>query len=166
MHTIAGIFDNDIMAEKAVAELLGEGFVKDDISLLMSSQTRDRLFSSTDDEANRVAKGAVAGATVGGALGALLVGLTSAGAIITSGGALLVAGPIVAALSGAGAGALTGGVVGALVRAGFAADEANRYESEINSGKAVVIAHAADERRAVIARAAFNRLGAVATQAA
>lgn len=166
MITIAGIFDSDIVADKAVSELLSDGFVRDDISLIMSDQTRDRLFSSTDDEANRAAKGAVAGAAVGGTLGAIVAGLTAAGAIMTSGGALLVAGPIVAALSGAGAGGVVGGFAGALIRAGFAADEANRYEEEIKRGKAVVIVHADNENKAAIARAAFRIYGASAPKAA
>ncbi len=158
MITVSGIFDNSITADAAVSELLSEGFVKDDISLLMSDQTRDRLFSSTDDEANRVAKGTVAGAVAGGALGALLVGLTAAGVIVTSGGILVASGPVVAALSGAGAGAIAGGLSGALIRAGFAADEANRYAEEIKQGKAVVIVHAKDDQKAATARAAMAGL--------
>lgn len=166
MKTVAGIFDNKIAADAAVSQLLDRGFVKDDISLIMSDTTRDALFSSTDDEANRAAKGAVAGATVGGVLGALLAGLTTAGALVTSGGALLVAGPIVAVLTGVGAGAVAGGLAGALVRAGFAADEANRFEEEIKRGKAVVLIHAEDERRAQIARDIFTTSGGIVTKAA
>jgi len=166
MTAVAGIFDYSLTADRAVSELLSEGFVKDDISLLMSEQTRGKFFSSTDDEGNRTAKGAVAGATVGGVLGALIAGLTTVGTIFTNGGALMVAGPIVAALSGAGAGALAGGLAGALIRAGFAADEANRYEEEIKRGKAVVIVHTDSEREVGIARSIFENYGAKTTKAA
>lgn len=166
MVTVSGVFDSEISADRAVSELLNEGFVKDDISLLMSDQTRNRLFNSTDDEANRAAKGAVAGATFGGALGALIAGLTAAGAIVTNGGSLLVSGPIVAGLSGIGAGAVAGGLAGALIRAGFAADEANRFEDEIKHGKAVVVLHAANEEKAARARAVFRNTGATTTKAA
>ena len=166
MKMVTGIFDNKIAADATVSKLLDGGFVKDDISLLMSDKTRNNLFSSTDDEVNRAAKGAVAGATVGGALGALIAGLTAAGAIVTTGGTLLVAGPIVAALSGVGAGAVAGGLAGALIRAGFAADEANRYEEEIKSGKAIVIVHTDDERQAATAQNAFRNSGAITTKAA
>ena len=166
MIAVAGIFDNELAADAAVSKLLAEGFTKDEVSLLMSDQTRDKLFSSTDDEANRAAKGAVAGATIGGALGALIASLTAAGAIITAGGSLLVSGPIVAALAGTGAGAVAGGLGGALIRAGFAADEANRYEEEIKQGKAIVIVHAPDERRAAMARAVFKISGGATSKAA
>lgn len=161
MRTIAGIFDSEIAADRVVSEFLDEGFSKDDISLLMSEQTRNRLFSSTDDEANRTAKGAVAGATLGGAIGAIIASLTTAGALVSTGGTLLVAGPLVAALSGAGAGAVAGGLAGALIRAGFAADEANRYEDEIKRGKAVILVHTNDERKEMIARETLRNSGAI-----
>jgi len=165
MKTVSGIFDNRITADKAVSELLDEGFVKDDISLIMSDKTRERLFSSTDDEANRVAKGGLSGAAIGGALGALIAGLTMVGGIVVPGAGLLVVGPLVAALSGAGAGATLGGLSGALINAGFAADEANRYENEIKRGKAVVIVHASNPERIAIAQNALRSCGAI-TEAA
>lgn len=160
MKTVAGIFDNNITADRAVSSLLDEGFLKDEISLIMSDKARDKLFSSTDDEANRVAKGGIVGAALGGALGALIAGLTGVGAIAATGGTILAAGPIVAALYGAGAGGAVGGLSGALISSGFAADEARRYEEEIKQGKAVVIVHVADEQRATIAKSALSTSGA------
>lgn len=160
MKTVAGIFDNTIAADRAVSSLMDEGFHKDDISLIMSDKTRDTLFSSTDDEANRVAKGGIVGAALGGSFGAILAGLTTVGIIVLPGGSLLAAGPIIAALYGAGAGGAIGGLSGALISAGFAADEANRYEEEIKNGKAVVIVHAGDEDRAVVAEAVLSTSGA------
>lgn len=160
MKTVAGIFDSNITADRAVSSLLDEGFSKDDISLIMSDKTRDKLFSSTDDEANRVAKGGIVGAALGGALGAFVAGLTTVGIIVLPGGSLLAVGPIIAALSGAGAGGAVGGLGGALISAGFAADEASRYEEEIKRGKAVVIVHAANEEKAIIAEAALSESGA------
>jgi len=160
MKNVAGIFDNKIMVDRSVAELLDADFTKDDLSLIMSEQTRNKLFSSTDDEVNRVAKGAASGAVLGTALGALIAGLTAAGTLVTSGGALLVSGPIVAVLSGAGVGAVSGGIAGALIREGFAATEAKRYEEEINRGKAIVIVHASDDNKAFTARNTLQNAGA------
>jgi hypothetical protein len=161
MTTIAGVFDNKIMADQAVAELLNAGFTKDDISLIMTENTKNTLFSSTDDEANRTAKGASTGAALGGALGALVAGLTTAGALVTGGGALLISGPIVAVLSGLGAGAVAGGFAGALIQAGFAADEANRFEKELERGKSVVLVHADSDGMAASARSALQHCGAI-----
>jgi hypothetical protein len=160
MKAVAGIFDSEISADHAVSSLLDEGFSKDDISLLMSDKTRERIFSSTDDEANRVAKGGAVGAALGGTLGALVAGMTAVGIIVLPGGSLLAVGPIIAALSGAGAGAAIGGLSGALINAGFAADEANRFAKEINMGKAVVIVHTSDADKAIVAESVLNNSGA------
>jgi len=160
MKTIAGIFDSQLTADRAVASLLDEGIAKDDISLIMSDKTRNKLFSSTDDEANRVAKGGVVGAALGGTLGALLASLTTIGIIVLPGGSLLAVGPIVAALYGAGAGGAIGGLSGVLISAGFAADEANHYEEEVKRGKAIVIVHTADAKKEEAARAALAVSGA------
>lgn len=160
MSKIAGIFDNEVTADRAVAALLNEGFTKDEISLIMSDKARDKLFSSTDDEANRVAKGGILGAALGGTLGALLAGLTTVGVVIVPGVSLMAVGPIVAALYGAGAGGAIGGISGSLISAGFAADEANRFEEEIKNGKAVVIVHADSEVKARAAEEALTVCGA------
>ncbi|MBY0407630.1 MAG: hypothetical protein K2Q01_08050, partial [Rickettsiales bacterium] len=141
MTNVSGIFNSKYEADQAVSRLLNDNFKTSEISLLMTDRTRDTLFTSTDDEATRAAKGGVTGAAIGGALGALIAGLTAVGSIVVTGGSVLVAGPIVAALSGAGAGGIVGGLGGALINAGFAADEANQFEEEINSGKAVVVVH-------------------------
>lgn len=160
MNAVAGIFDNSIAADRSVSELLSEGFSNSDISLLMTEATRDKLFSSTDDEAERVAKGGLAGAAIGGTLGALLAGLTAVGVIFLPGVGLLAVGPVVAALSGAGVGATVGGLSGALISSGFAADEANRFEEELKRGKAVVIVHTTDENKAAVAKAILRNAGA------
>ena len=160
MKTVTGIFDNQVTADRAVSSLLDEGFGKDDISLIMSDKTRDKLFSSTDDEANRVAKGGIVGAALGGAIGAFIVGLTTIGVILLPGGTLLAVGPMIAALAGAGAGGAIGGLSGALMNAGFAADDANRYEEEIKRGKAIVIVHVTNDDQATVAKAALSVSGA------
>jgi hypothetical protein len=161
MKTVAGIFDSTLAADRAVSAILDEGFNKENISLIMSDKTRDKLFSSTDDEGTRVAKGGIMGAALGGTLGALLAGLTAVGIIVLPGGSLLAVGPIVAILSGIGAGGTIGGLSGALISAGFAADEAQRYEDEINRGKAIVIVHAENQDRAIVAQAVLSGSGAI-----
>ena len=156
MSTITGIFDNKFEANRAVAELLDAKFSKDNISILVSDKARDTMFTGTDDEASRAVKGGAAGATIGGVAGAILAGLTAVGSIAIPGAGLLVAGPIVATLAGAGAGAAVGGLSGALIRAGYAADEANKYEAEVNAGKAVIIVHVTDDAQAAAARRAMG----------
>lgn len=146
MTDVAGVFDNNTEANAAVSKLLDAGFKKEDLSLIVSDHVRHTIFASpTDDESPRAAKGGVAGALFGGALGALVSSLALVGIAVLPGSGLLVVGPLFAALSGAGAGAIAGGISGALISAGFAVDEAKRYEKEISLGKAVIVVHASDE---------------------
>ncbi len=160
MTNVSGIFNSKYEADQAVSRLLSENFKTSEISLIMTDKTRDTLFTSTDDEATRAAKGGATGATVGGAIGALIAGLTAVGSIVVTGGAVLVAGPIVAALAGAGAGGIVGGLGGALINAGFAADEANNFEEEVKAGKAVVVVHCDSDLKVTKARTSLRVAGA------
>jgi len=149
MVHIAGVFDSKKEADAAVAKLLDTGFKKENLSLIVSDNARHAIFPHpVDDESARAMKGGAEGALIGGALGALIAGLTVVGVVMVPGSGVLVAGPLVAALSGAGAGAVAGGLSGALISAGFAVDEAKRYEEEIRHGKAVIVVHATDEMAA------------------
>ena len=160
MTNIAGVFDSKEEANNAVAKLLQTGFKKEDLSLIVSDNARHSIFSSpTDDEASRTTDGGVAGALIGGALGALVASLTLVGVIVVPGSGLLAVGPLVAVFTGAGAGAIAGGISGALISAGFAVDEAKRYEEEIRHGKAVIVVHTTDEMAAA-ARVALGESNA------
>jgi hypothetical protein len=75
---------------------------------------------------------------IGGALG----WLAGIGALAIPGvGPFIAAGPIVAALAGAGAGGAVGGLVGALVGMGIPEYEAKRYEGRIRSGGILMSVH-------------------------
>jgi uncharacterized membrane protein len=151
MSHIAGVFKSQYDANQTLSQLLEEGFNKDNISLIMSDATKGKIFAEVP-ESTSVAQGSTAGALWGGAIGVLIAGLTAVGSITVPGVGLLVAGPIVAILSGAGVGAAVGGVSGALISYGFSVDEANRYEEEIRLGKAVVVVHTTDEDASKVAR--------------
>lgn len=156
MVHIAGVFDSKKEADAAVSKLLDAGFNKKDLSLIVSDNAHHTIFPHPiDDESARAMKGGVEGAVVGGVLGALITGLTLIEVGMVPGAAILVTGPLLAALSGAGAGVAIGGLSGALISAGFAVDEAKRYEEEIRHGKAVIVVHATGEMAAA-ARAALR----------
>lgn len=159
MTKVTGVFESKLEANKALADLLNQGFSQNEISLLVTDKSRDQFFTTTDDEVNRVAKGGAAGAAIGGTLGAIVAGLTAVGAIALPGAGLLVAGPLVAALSGAGAGAAVGGLSGALIKAGFPSAEAERYEEDLKKGKAIIVVDAENNTKANIARSVLNISG-------
>jgi hypothetical protein len=138
MKNIAGMFSNRAEASKAVGELVHRGFDPSDISMLMSEVTRKQHFHK-ESHGEEAAKGGITGAAVGGTLGAILAGLTAIGSLTVPGVGLLAAGPIVAALTGAGLGAAVGGLSGALIKAGFSDRDARHYEEQIRKGSIVLI---------------------------
>lgn len=142
MTNIVGVFNCRTSAMDALSELVNAGFRKDDLSLIVSDKAHDAMLDvPTDTKEELATKGGAAGALFGGALGALIASFTAVGTITVHGAGLLIAGSIVAVISGAGLGAACGGFGGALISAMFAENEAARYESEIHNGKAVVIVH-------------------------
>ncbi|MEJ0061848.1 MAG: hypothetical protein WDO70_01235 [Alphaproteobacteria bacterium] len=159
MTTITATFDNRLEAEQAVTEMTRNGVDQDHLSLLMSDNARRTIFgtsSGSSDVSDRAAKAGVTGASIGGALAALVAGLTAVGSLAIPGSSFLVVGPVVAALSGASAGAIVGGLTGALIQAGLDEGEASRYEAAIRAGKIVLVVHPEDEDEADAARRALR----------
>src|ERR1700674_4272080 len=111
---VFGIYPHRASFEYAVSALKIGGFRDTDISVLLQENhgTKDLGTEKATKAPEGAATGAGSGAVIGGALG----WLAATGAISVPGlGALLVAGPIVAALAGIGVGGTLGGLAGALV---------------------------------------------------
>lgn len=140
---LTGMFRDRESAEKAYNSALSRGYAKDDVNVMMSDKTRDSWFSG-DDAADsplgsKAMEGAGAGSAIGGTLGAVIAGIAAIGtSVLLPGLGLVVAGPLLAALAGAGAGGLTGGLIGALVGSGIPEEHAKAYEEGINNGGMVV----------------------------
>ena len=139
---LTGTFRDRESAERAYDSLLGRGYRKDEINVLMSDDTRKRYFGDRkdikDDLGTKAAEGGLTGAAVGGTVGAIAGALAMAGTLAIPGVGIVLAGPLAAALAGLGAGAATGGLVGTLIGAGIPEDQAKIYESDIKSGGVVV----------------------------
>jgi hypothetical protein len=90
-------------------------------------------------------EGAATGAAAGAATGGVLGWLIGVGALMIPGvGPLVAAGPIVAALAGAGAAGVAGGLVGGLVGAGIPEIEAKRFAGRIREGGYLISVHCDD----------------------
>ena len=138
---LTGMFKDRESAENAYNSAISRGYKHDDVNVMMSDQTRDSWFSDNDDTGlgSKAMEGAGAGSAIGGTLGAIIGGIAAIGtSIVLPGVGLIVAGPIVAALTGAGAGGLTGGLVGALIGSGIPEDRAVAYEDGIKNGGLVM----------------------------
>ena len=141
-RVLTGMFRDRESAERAYQSVTNRGYKADDINLMMSDETRKRNFSDEDDEntelGNKALEGAGAGAGIGGTIGAVLAAAAAAGTLAIPGLNIVAAGPIVAALTGAGAGGLAGGLIGSLVGWGIPEQRAKAYESGLKEGGIVM----------------------------
>jgi hypothetical protein len=130
--TYAGVRD----ANDAIEALHRAGFRNEEISLLVTGVAKKKHFAI--EQGTKAAEGACIGSAIGGALGALVAGLTVAAGLVLPGLGALVAGPLIAALAGAGVGGAAGSLIGALVGAGFSETEAKLIEDELEHGNIVI----------------------------
>ena len=140
---VFAIFRGREAVENAVSSLKASAFRNTDISVLFPDN------EGTKDFAHEKATKAPEGATTGGATGAVLGGalgwLVGIGSLAIPGvGPLIAAGPIMAALAGAGVGGALGGLTGALVGMGIPEYEAKRYEGLVKDGGILVSVHCDD----------------------
>lgn len=130
---VTGLFKSKVAAEAAVDALLKRGFTREDISVLMSDETRSKHFALASR--THAADGLGIGAAAGGTVGAVLAAIAAVGSTLFLPGLnLVIAGPIAAALAGLGAGGAAGGVIGALIGAGIPEYRAKVYEAGIKGG--------------------------------
>jgi hypothetical protein len=137
---VFGIFKTEDAAERAVDQLITAGFSNSDISALLPGNETTRAFAH--EKHTKAPEGTATGATTGGIVGGTLGLLAGIGALAIPGvGPLIAAGPIVAAMAGAGAGGAVGGLVGALVGMGIPEYEAKRFEGAVKNGGTLVSVH-------------------------
>jgi uncharacterized membrane protein len=160
MPYIAGILETAPDANRVMAELLSLGLTKDDLSLILSDHAKKHFTSAGKDTGDRALTDSAIGATAGGVLGALIAGATTVAGLLIPGAQLLVAGSLIAVLTGGGAGAAIGGLAGALSAVGISAIEAHKYEDDIKAGRAVIVVHTQDEMQTQKVRALFMSKGA------
>lgn len=140
---VFGLYRDEVHVTDALDELKRAGFRSTDISVLLPDNRGTKDFAH--EKNTKAPEGTAAGATGGMLLGGTLGWLVGIGALAIPGlGAFIAAGPIVAALAGAGAGGAVGGLVGALMGMGIPEYEAKRYEGRIRSGGVLMSIHCDD----------------------
>jgi len=155
---VFGLYRDRASVESAVDALRQEGFRNTDISVLFPENqgTKDFAHEKNTKAPEGTATGATSGAVVGGTLG----WLAGIGALAIPGlGPFIAAGPIVAALAGAGAGGAIGGLAGALIGMGIPEYEAKRYEGRIKEGGILLSVHADDSKWVSKAKDILKRTG-------
>lgn len=137
---VFGIYKTRGAVEAAVDQLKTNGFRNSDVSVLLPSNAATNDFAH--EKATKAPEGAATGAASGAVLGGGLGWLVGVGALAIPGiGPFVAAGPIVAAIAGAGVGGTVGGVTGALIGMGVPEYEAKRYESYVKDGGILLSVH-------------------------
>jgi len=138
--TVVGVFNSVTDAQKAVSALESAGISRDQISVIANKNATGYETGEGVDKASDVVADAGIGAAIGGVGGLLL---SVAGAItLPVIGPILAAGPIAAALTGAGIGAAAGGLVGALTESGIPEEHAKYYAEGVRRGDVLVTVNA------------------------
>jgi hypothetical protein len=156
---VLGIYPNRGSVDNAVDALKVAEFRNTDISVLFpeGSGTKDFAHEKNTKAPEGTVTGAGAGAVLGGGLG-WLVGI---GALVIPGlGPFIAAGPIMAALAGAGVGGAVGGLTGALIGMGIPEYEAKRYEGRVKDGGILLSVHSDDSAWTKKAKEILERTGA------
>jgi uncharacterized protein YjbJ (UPF0337 family) len=148
-NLVTGLYDTPDAAGKAYQDLTSRhGYKADDISVVMSDDTRKRHFADVKPgqefkDGSKAAEGAGIGGGIGIGLGAALGALVAAAtAIAIPGLGLVVAGPIAGAIAGAGAGGATGTLVGALIGAGIPENRAAELLEQHVAKSGIGLVHA------------------------
>jgi hypothetical protein len=156
---VTGVFKERAAFEAALRELVDLGYGPQDVSVLMSDETRTKEFGI--EAGTKAAEGAGIGGAVGAAVGAIIAAIAAAGAsLVFPGIGLIIAGPVAAALAGAGAGGVTGGLVGALVGAGIPEYRAKAYEKSLREGGILLAVEARSDEDVDRLEDLFENLGA------
>lgn len=149
---VSAIFHDGDDAEDAYEKAIELGYGKDDVTLMMSDQARDKYFPSERvevQEKSKTLEGTAVGGAVGATVGAVAAALAAVGTVLAIPPlGLIIAGPIAAGLAGAGAGSITGGLLGALVGAGMSEDRAKVYQTAIEKGGVIMSVETASEEDA------------------
>ena len=138
---VTGMFRDRDSAERAYQSSTARGYSAKDINLAMSEDTRKRYFSdgAETELGNKATEGAGVGGAVGATVGAIAAAIAAVGSsLVIPGLGLVIAGPAVAALAGAGAGGVAGGLIGALVGWGIPEERVKHYEAGIKEGGIVM----------------------------
>ncbi|HVK88969.1 MAG TPA: hypothetical protein VM513_32840 [Kofleriaceae bacterium] len=155
--SVVGLFHEEADMQRAIVALRAAGFTDSDISALVpDASAHPTAFEKHTKAPEGAATGGIAGVLTGGTAG-LLVGL---GVIAIPGlGPLLAAGPIIAALAGAGLFGTFGSVTGALIGMGIPEYEAKRYESFVAKGGSLLSVHSDSADQARRARSILDGFG-------
>jgi hypothetical protein len=156
---VFGIYTDRSSVDRAVEALKAAGFSNNDVSALFPENKGTKDFAH--EKSTKAPEGATTGAGTGALLGGGLGWLAGIGALAIPGlGPFIAAGPIMAALAGAGVGGAVGGLTGALVGMGIPEYEAKRYEGRVKDGGILLSVHSDSSEETKRAKEILQQTGA------
>src|SRR6266436_7595799 len=156
---VFGIYPDRSSVDRGVEALKAAGFSNNDVSVLFPDKQGTKDFAH--EKETKAPEGAATGAGTGAVLGGGLGWLAGIGALAIPGlGPFIAAGPIMAALAGAGVGGAVGGLTGALVGMGIPQYEAKRYKGRVKKGGILLSVHSDNSEWTAKAKDLLERTGA------
>jgi hypothetical protein len=159
---LTGLFRDRDSAERAVAVVTSRGYEPADISVVVDDDFRKRIFpvsGGDGSELDKAAQGVDLGGPAGGTLATLFTAAAAVGTFLLAPG-LFIAGPVAAALAGAGAAAVASGLVGALHDWGLPQDRLQGYEAALKAGGILLGVKPRTEADAQLIETQWNAIGA------
>lgn len=145
-RTVVALFDDVNSAQRALEELLNNGFDRSDISVVRTNTEGEYTVGTTTTE-NMSASGAAAGVGIGAALGGIAGLVVGLGVLAIPGiGPIVAAGPLATTLAGAGIGAAAGGIIGVLTDVGIPESEAGYYVEGVRRGGTLLTVRASESQ--------------------
>ena len=149
---VTSVFRDRYHAQAAIDWLNARGYTRDEIDVMVSENSHANYALTSEgkkiEAGSKLEEGAATGGAIGTAIGATLGAILAIGTSVAIPGlGLVVAGPIVAGLAGAGAGAISGGLLGGLIGLGIPESDAKAYETALKEGGVAlgVLAHNDDD---------------------
>jgi len=158
-RVVMGIMDTPQQADAVAQRLRAAGFDAEDISMLFADKrgTHDFAF----ERHTKAPEGAIIGAVFGAVLGGMAGIAAGVGVLAFPGiGALVAAGPLLAALATAAIFALLFGALGAWIGAGVPEIEAVHFDGKTTLGSILVAVHVDRPRDAAAARRVLDAFAA------
>lgn len=162
---ITALFGDGHAAERAYQACVERGYDIGDVNVVMSEDTRNRLLTDDSATTTLLAGHKAEGGELGGPRGGRVEILVTIAAAVGAALALpalgfVVAGPVAAALAGAGAAGVAAGLIGTLGDWGIPQERVQQYEAGIRDGGILMMVEARSDDDARQIQQAWQAAGA------
>jgi len=141
--SVVGVYRTRGQAEAAIDQLWHAGFTKEQVGIMIPGEGEHQATTATEKTEENGATGAVTGAVTGTAVGTIAGALAMI--LIPGLGPILTGGALMGVIAGAATGAAVGSFAGPFLGMGFTEEDVHRYQTDLRSGRTIVVAHADNE---------------------